>query len=485
MKSLHELTEPIPQDALKGLHASPYTHGELSESLSHLQGNILHGHGRCHAVHLFLHFQDGQQTEVKDWIKGLAEHMTSAQQQLDEPTTQQQIEEPTLQRGMFRSFFLSASGYEYLGFDFPRISPLFDDEAFPKGMKKARRRLHDSAPEDWEEGYRREIHAMLLLAHDREEELTQEIEQRLDEVKAHADVCAVERGKVLRNAQGKHIEHFGFRDSRSHPLFFESDIEWERQKGGGIDVWNPGAGPASVLVPDPYGRRERDRNGLLRYRDSGSYLVFRKLEQNVCAFKEYEAALANVLGLTAADATRAGALLVGRFADGTPLVSPHAAGQPGFVPNNFTYDDDEHGQKCPFQAHIRKANPRQKGGWIPRIVRRGITYGERDPNLNDRPSAGVGILFLCYQKNIKAHFEFIQSQWANNPNFPEEETGIDPLIGQPENGQVGQHRWPARWDDPRAKHRPFPLPQKRFVTLKGGEYFFAPSKHFLRHLGEG
>ena len=112
--------------------------------------------------------------------------------------------------------------------------------------------------------------------------------------------------------------------------------------------------------------------------------MFRKLEQNVRAFKEREQQFAQALGLPEADAKRAGALVMGRFEDGTPVVLKATPDRSGPVPNNFTYEDDSHGGKCPFQAHIRKVNPRQEG--VPRIVRRGITYGTRDKEPQDNPS---------------------------------------------------------------------------------------------------
>ena len=62
----------------------------------------------------------------------------------------------------------------------------------------------------------------------------------------------------------------------------------------------------------------------------------------------------------------------------------------------------------------------------------------------------------------------------------EQEPGIDPVIGQPGGNGVGQQKWPAQWDDPREKHKPFDF--HGFVTLKGGEYFFAPSIYFLRNI---
>lgn len=462
MVRLHELKDPIPQDQLESRR----------EALESLQGNILQGHGRDHSVHIFLRFKVGKQTAVKQWITRQAKHITSAQQQLDEIAQYRQYRSPGR---LFMSFSLSAHGYTYLDFDVPKDSPRIAHQAFTHGMKAAQALLSDPTKDTWEARYRHDIHAVVLLADDDEPFLRREAGRLLDGVKAHTDIGAVEWGRVMRNAQAYPVEHFGYVDGRSQPLFFQSDLEWARQTGDGTTVWDSGAGPHLVLVPDPYGRQEYD---------SGSYLVFRKLEQNVRGFKEYEKKLAQALGLTGADAQRAGALVVGRFEDGTPVVLHRTAGRPDPVPNNFTYDDDPDGHKCPFQAHIRKVNPRRQG--IPRIVRRGITYGERaqepkdNPRLEELPSQGVGLLFLCYQKNIRDQFEFLQSQWASKSNFPQEGTGIDPVIGQLEEWKTSQQKWQAQWGNPREEPQSFAF--HGFVTLKGGEYFFAPSIYFLKNI---
>src|SRR5262249_20727275 len=89
----------------------------------------------------------------------------------------------------------------------------------------------------------------------------------------------------------------------------------------------------------------------------GSFFVFRKLEQNVRGFRSALADLTRVLG-PGSDVERAGAMAVGRFRDGTPIV-PTTAPTPGAELNNFTYAaDDSSGKVCPFHAHIRKTNPR-------------------------------------------------------------------------------------------------------------------------------
>jgi Dyp-type peroxidase family len=462
MASLHELTEPISHDTLKNLQENP------QKPLESLQGNILRGHGRDMSIHVFLSFKNGQETDVKEWIKRLAERLTSTQRQLDET---EQYRYHNISGGLFMNFFLSAKGYEYL-YPNQKDKLRFNDEAFLRGIKAAQHRLNDPPKGAWEIGYQHDIHAMVLLADDNAAYLGQEANKLIDDVKTYAEICTVEHGRVMWHRKDP-IEHFGFVDSRSQPLFFQSDIERVRQISDEASVWNPGAGPNLVLVPDPYGRQECD---------SGSYLVFRKLEQHVRAFKEHEQKLAETLGLIGEEAKRAGALVVGRFQDGTPVVLHPTAGR---STNNFIYDDDPHGQKCPFQAHIRKVNPRRPG--IPHIVRRGITYGERkigpwdNPSLAELPIGGVGLLFMCYQRNIAQQFEALQYLWASDPRLPRGQApGIDPIIGQPGGNGVGQQKWPAQWDDPREKHKPFDF--HGFVTFKGGEYFFAPSIYFLRNV---
>jgi deferrochelatase/peroxidase EfeB len=190
------------------------------------------------------------------------------------------------------------------------------------------------------------------------------------------------------------------------------------------------------------------------------------------------------------------------------------------IPNDFNYDGDPDGLKCPFHAHVRKSNPRlesvkENGRFAGsdqeelghRIARRGITYGgplSAADNLDDLPEKGVGLLFMCYQSDIWEQFEFIQRFWCNNPVFlkpgidipPSEDpipdelprTGLDAVIGQKQGEQedpvIGEapqppQNWPQEW----GKATVEPKNQfGQFVTLKGGEYFFSPSITFLRNL---
>ena len=147
--------------------------------------------------------------------------------------------------------------------------------------------LNDPLLTTCEEPYReRQIDAMILLADDDEGLLRRQARAVLDEVEGVADVLAVEHGHVMRNSADESIEHFGYVNGRSQPLFLQTDLEAETT-GGGIDQWDPSAPLGLALVPDPYVDTEDC---------FGSYLVFRKLGQNVWGFKKRGKELADALG---------------------------------------------------------------------------------------------------------------------------------------------------------------------------------------------
>ena len=119
MANLHELIHPISDITFKVLRGDP------RKPLESLQGNILQGHGRDRSVHILLRFNKGKRAAVKRWIMRLADEITSAQQQHAEI---QQYRQRKRSGDLFRSFFLSASGYTYLGLALPQNKPSFDDE---------------------------------------------------------------------------------------------------------------------------------------------------------------------------------------------------------------------------------------------------------------------------------------------------------------------------------------------------------------------
>jgi Dyp-type peroxidase family len=470
---------------------------EVRSMMARTQCNILKSHGRDFTVHLFLRFTGDDAAQTRSLLGEVAtKYVTSAWKQYEESEAWTKDRTPG---GLVGSLLLTASGYEALGFDPQRFDETDGNSAFRGGMKRRGFDLFgtitdtsnkDPDPEAWEAGYQDEIHAMFLLADeedfkDRLAAAEQDVRDRLAPV---AQVVHVEYGNTLRNERpkaagkaeperkGQPIEHFGYVDGRSNPLFFQSDIEADRI-GGGTDEWDPSAALELVLVHDPLVEDVEDTASC------GSYLVFRKLEQNVEGFELGVRDLASKLGMAP---DLAGAMVVGRFKDGTPLALSGVDGLHDL--NNFNYADaDRGGGKCPFHAHVRKVNPR---GTTPftcsgsersrRIARRGIPYGGKVED-GPPPREGVGLLFMCYQADINHQFEFIQRTWADNPNFPRNlilpDTGDDPLIGQDSDANAAQ-KWPTAWNGNERKRLTF----GGYVTLKGGEYFFAPSITFLESL---
>ncbi|HEY3471633.1 MAG TPA: Dyp-type peroxidase [Amycolatopsis sp.] len=450
--------------------------GDAATMLGELQPNILKAHVRDHLSALFLAFGDA--AEARTFLVSLTGKMKSAKAHLDEVgafKAEGAAGTPYVGAG------LTAAGYRVLGVEnFPQ------DEAFLRGMAAAetRRKLNDPPHSTFDPGYRGEIHAVVLVGDATDKAMTARRNEILGLLPDSVTVLAEETGLGRVNARGEGIEHFGYVDGRSQPLFLTEDVDAEKNNTDGINVWNPAAPLSQVLVPDT----TAPDPGV----HFGSYFVFRKLEQNVRRFKQAEADLADTLGLTGDDRERAGAMLIGRFEDGTPLTTQREDGAESPVSNNFTYDSDRAALKCPFQAHIRKTNPRGSGGAeepaderLHLMARRGVTYGERpdDPNADvppaARPSGGVGLLFMAFNSVLGNQFEFTQAIWADNPGFPIVEgvtPGLDPVIGQ---GTRGPSDYTVDWGGS-AQRTADPVPQS--VTLRGGDYFFMPSLAFLRSL---
>jgi deferrochelatase/peroxidase EfeB len=262
------------------------------------------------------------------------------------------------------------------------------------------------------------------------------------------------------------VEQFGFEDGISQPLMIQQDIDKEIAERGSTH-WDPSAPLSLALTPEPGAAG-----------NYGSFMVFRKLEQNVKGFWTSVEQLSAASGIAL---DKSGALAVGRFQDGTPLL-PTKIIQPGAALNDFHYDQDPNAIQCPFHAHIRKTNPR---GDVPRklgapaafersrrIVRRGITYGNRpdigQPAGGARPETGAGLLFMCFQSNLDQFA--IQQEGSDANGFIVDDTGVDAVIGQ--NSAPVAQTWPGN-----IKHT-----MANFVKMLGGEYFFAPSINFLTSL---
>jgi Dyp-type peroxidase family len=433
---------------------------EFAVFLNELQANILKGHGRRSTRNLFLAVKSGKAAAARAGMKALAPLVTTAKQQLDETAAFKASGTPG---GRVILALIAGAGYKAMGTTAAKIPT---DAAFSAGMASRQAILADPLKKDWEPGFPIAAHAMILIA-DASEALCRAGEvDVLAKLGAGWAVTHVESGQAILDDAGNGLEHFGYVDGRSQPLMLTDDTGSEAMVN-----WNAAFGPDIVLVGDRAGTKGSD--------SMGSYFVFRKLEQDVAGFKAAEAALADAqqraaatAGVALPDRELAGAMMVGRFEDGSPALL-HAAPSGNRPENDFNYAGDPAGRRCPLHAHIRKTNPRNGSERGVIMARRGIPYGGGEGS-----GAPVGLLFMSYNKNIPAQFEFIQQSWANNIIFPAGGTGLDPIIGQAPGRRAPYADCPIAHGNPGSHTGDF----QQYVTMRGGEYFFAPSISGLKNL---
>ena len=333
------------------------------------------------------------------------------------------------------------------------------------------------------------------------------------------------------------IEPFGFADGISQP-----EPDWARSRPvrdeTRLDYGNLACLGEFVLgYPNEYGlytaapaARPGARAGLPRAEDepaladlgrNGSYLVLRQLAQDVPAFwrcLDEKTGGDPALRLAWAEA------MVGRKMSGTPLVdldgsapAVRGAAPPRDERNDFTYRGDPDGVRCPFGAHIRRANPRNadlpegRGGRgllsrlvrilgfdalareqdriastrFHRLLRRGREYGPpltiEQALAGDDGGAERGLHFVCLGADIGRQFEFVQAAWLASPKFDGLSGERDPLLGRRDALADGTPGDFFSW--PRADGADRRLSGLRdFVTVVGGAYFFLPGIRALRFL---
>jgi hypothetical protein len=108
--------------------------------------------------------------------------------------------------------------------------------------------------------------------------------------------------------------------------------------------------------------------------------------------------------------------------------------------NDFDFDEDDAGLKCPMGSHIRRCNPRngrivqRTTNHARRIVRRGIPYGPPfEPGVDDGIERGLLGVFLC--ASLAVQFESIQYDWMNLALQDPRITGTnDALVGANDKG---------------------------------------------------
>jgi Dyp-type peroxidase family len=271
---------------------------------------------------------------------------------------------------------------------------------------------------------------------------------------------------------------FGFKDGISNPAI----------EGSGIPGTNPHEAPLKagefiLGYPNENGDLPPMPQPAVLGRN-GSYVVFRKLQSRVAAFRQYVRARA----ASRAEEELLAAKFVGRWPSGAPLAlaperdDPALGADPGRN-NAFLYaaNDDARGLKCPFGAHARRTNPRDSAiigqANMHRLIRRSSSYGPMLPEgVLEEDGADRGILFVSLQANLARGFEFVKTQWINEGTFFGTPDERDPL--------VGPHDGSGRFTVPQQPIRRRLPDLPRFVAVRGGEYCFMPGLQALSWLAD-
>ena len=343
-------------------------------------------------------------------------------------------------------------------------------------------------------------------------------------------------------------EPFGFVDGISQP-----DIDWEqrREVSSNCDQLKYGnlvclgeflLGYSNeygkytdrpLLTPEDPGSEElleaEDHPGKKDLGLNGTYVVMRELQQDVRAFWQF---LDKVAGSNPVERYKLAEALVGRgFSGGEPPVPLSKNPIPGvgtsdnqdkrkldIERNQFTFDSDPAGTRCPLGAHIRRGNPRNAdipddpkglishlihrlgfGNTNPRadliastrfhrLLRRGREYGRAltpEEALQPAPPSDSqpGLHFVAVNSNIERQFEFVQNAWMMRTKFDGLTEESDPLLGNRE--AVRGCPFTSAFSLPKengVRRRVVDMPQ--FITVRGGAYFFLPSIRTLNYLSK-
>jgi Dyp-type peroxidase family len=457
--------------------------------LADIQGNILNGYTYPAACHLFFHVCSADRG--RDFLHRL----------VDEVTIQSSTPWPTKPANV-TNVALTYAGLEKLGVTDAVLRRL--PGAFREPIEQRAADVlgdtGDNRPGLWDPGMRKS-HVLVLVFGDDET-----VRAGVERVSEAASRCGLEppHCQPARSLDNQR-EHFGFADGFGQPAVEGAPMPTtgarRRRPGQGVPqedgiTWRDlKAGEFILGYPDEdgVGVLEGPEAPLLR---NGSYLVYRKLRQEVGRFEALLNGHADRFGATLPPGTprdRAylrellAAKLTGRWRDGVALELAERRSPADVehlrtkarrdLDNDFRYaQTDAEGRVCPRGAHVRRTNPRDDlpgGGALSRrhrIIRRGMPYGaEWTDGAHDDER---GLIFMCFNADFERQFEFIQRRWVNDGN----------AFG------LGDDRdFFAGTDQELPKmviqgDRPYLLAREQVVFTRGCEYLLMPSISALRDI---
>ena len=430
-----------------------------------IQGNVLNGYTLEHAGYLFARLDDA--AAGRRWLQELLGEVTTAWRGDGKPGSTLNV---ALTYGGLRALDVDEAALDGLPLDFVQGMAARAKETGDTGL---------NAPGGWEDGLGTgDAHVLVTLYAGSEVERDERLAELEHRVRDRPGLAVVftQRADAWSDAR----EHFGFMDGFSQPVV-EGNAGPAKSDGVQRRLW--GWRPLRL---GEFVLGHRDEDGVVAGADApllrnGTFMVWRKLSQDVALFRRW---LAELAGDDSEEQKTVAAKILGRWPEGKSLIeSPDVPAAQTDRVNAFTYSGDPRGLACPLGAHVRRANPRDSLGWRTertkrhRIIRRGMPYGKRlAEGAREDDGQPRGLIFVCLNASISRQFELVQRHWLLDGDAFGLGADKDMLLA-PED-PLGKMTVPGR--PPR-----FLAPQRQLVTVRGGEYLLVPGLAALRQLAAG
>lgn len=475
--------------------------------LDDIQGMVIRGYGSLfYTGYFFLRIDDA--VKAKTWIGKIHPQIDSADPKKVSETLH---------------LAFTPSGLTQLGLSKVNLANFSTPFREGMDMENRNRQLGDygpNLPANWNWGGKKgkdDLHLLLILHAKDEAGLFKLVAEQKALLASNGGLTLSK--ELLGYSREDQKEPFGFHDGISQPV-----IKGSGRSGPKNDLVETGEflfgykneygeyaysplitedqGDTSLLPKDGGG------SGFPDLGKNGSFMVYRQIQQHVDRFWDYMLKKTDGEGVSEEAAVRLASKCVGRWPSGASLVE-FPEYDPGGNPSNddFGYaEKDPHGHSCPYGSHLRRNNPRDNFRWYGpdkslkitrrhRIMRRGRTYmvpkdpavpfppepeGKGSKASGEKPYDEIGLHFICFNTNLELQFEFIQHAWANNNQLRHLTNDVDVIIGVP--NENDPHQATNQFTIQAEPVNQFVEELERFVTIKGGEYFFFPGLKAIQYL---
>ncbi len=476
-------------------HAGKEPTGDLACALADIQGGSVVGFNKPYQIILF--FQITDLDKARPWLRFIADNAITTIESVERNRLRKKAENQGTDPPLDYRLHLSFSSRGLSKILRREESAIF--KAFNNGFKNSILRHGKTGTFRGTHNIDENADFLVIAAADSRQVLERIEAELIQSAQGYnITLTAIRHGEALSGA----TEHFGYRDGISQPKPVASELDKISRTNAESGTRPPGASESTSsqenledFVISHSAKSKTSGSPLPSWSLNGSFLVYINFRQDVEMFLEVcleasQKIRARYPELDFVTPEYVGSRIMGRWQSGAPVIkSPAADNQNLAKDNNFafwgnrTVHADPDGLRCPFAAHIRKSYPRDEvfakddsfAPHVPRILRRGIPYGEPYPAKGDK-----GLLFISFQSSIEDQFEHIMNNWMLNKDFPYPGAGVDPIVGS-HLAIDRTFRFVIEGDDGKRVQVELDVPKGLVTPIEAG-YFFSPSISLLREL---